>query len=642
MKIQIVVRLTLLIWIGLTTAVCFDTASGSDRNSTPTFENVTHEVGLRYRGQTFALVAADFDADGWVDLGLSNHLEVLLMRNHRGHFVEATKVSGAVQVDSHGLSWLDFDSDSRLDLLISVGAERGTGRGENLVLTQDDAHIFHPLAGIPASIMDSLGRGRCSLILDFNGDGFPDIALMNAVQPGRMHRFMLGGAEGFSENTEQSGLGEIQAECLSAVYFQPEAAPYFVAYGPGSDSGRIFQFSKEGRFVDRSVELGHRWQGPIQAAAAGDFDNDGDIDLYFVRGTGNPSDIEVRGESEVLFRLLAGAAGERVGLKISTSGPVSIDLRVAGLRMEDSIRIGPQGQPPQSMPFKVIPESFGLGAPPSMDSANPGCYVWSEETGTLRVELIGDGARTRFSSGIITGGGKISDAKMTGAVQVVGAQTNRLLQYDAGKLTDVTDRAGVGDTSSGRDAAFFDADNDGDLDLFVVNSGSRIRNLPDIFYLNDGDGTFSDVSEAAGIASGSDGRSQSLIPFDYNNDGFVDVFSANGDGPWPGNDGPLVLWANGGGKAHAGEIRLQGCGQNLGGFGTRLVVRNDDSPLALQHAPTSSRFSSSVVPVHIGMGQLDSVRLEVFWPSGISEEVALHAGESLVLTAPSCRCEKPG
>ncbi|HYO62764.1 MAG TPA: CRTAC1 family protein [Pyrinomonadaceae bacterium] len=85
-----------------------------------------------------------------------------------------------------------------------------------------------------------------------------------------------------------------------------------------------------------------------------------------------------------------------------------------------------------------------------------------------------------------------------------------------GTFTDVTDRAGVGGGRFGMGAAAADYDGDGWQDLFVTNYGS------DILYRNRGDGTFADVTEKAGINVG--GWSTCAVWFDYDADGRLDLF----------------------------------------------------------------------------------------------------------------------
>jgi len=100
------------------------------------------------------------------------------------------------------------------------------------------------------------------------------------------------------------------------------------------------------------------------------------------------------------------------------------------------------------------------------------------------------------------------------------APTNRLFANDGnGNFRDVTASAGVGDAGYGMGCAVGDYDGDGDQDLYVTNLG------PDRLYRNNGDGTFTDVSAQAGIANSS--WSVSAAFFDAEGDGDLDLFVAN-------------------------------------------------------------------------------------------------------------------
>jgi hypothetical protein len=102
-----------------------------------------------------------------------------------------------------------------------------------------------------------------------------------------------------------------------------------------------------------------------------------------------------------------------------------------------------------------------------------------------------------------------------------GKLSNRLYRNNGdGTFTDVTEKAGVGGNgafSSGCSAA--DYDNDGHVDLYVLNYNGNI------LYHNNGDGTFTDVTKKAGLESNRWGLS--AVWFDYNNDGYLDVFVGN-------------------------------------------------------------------------------------------------------------------
>ncbi len=121
-----------------------------------------------------------------------------------------------------------------------------------------------------------------------------------------------------------------------------------------------------------------------------------------------------------------------------------------------------------------------------------------------------------------------------------------------GTFTDITQKAGLaGDDNFGAGAAFLDIDKDGDLDLYVANYlkfsydlyGPRYMRgvpvyrdprqypaCPDLLYRNNGDGTFTNVSNDSGIGKHA-GWGMGMVCADYDNDGDTDIFIANDESP---------------------------------------------------------------------------------------------------------------
>lgn len=160
-----------------------------------------------------------------------------------------------------------------------------------------------------------------------------------------------------------------------------------------------------------------------------------------------------------------------------------------------------------------------------------------------------------------------------------------------GTFADVTQHAGVGDAGWGTSASFLDYDNDGWLDLYVCNyvhwskerdiacfqpSGRpdycspKSYNAPqqDVLYRNNGDGTFTNVTNQSGISAAA-GNGLGVLANDFNNDGYTDIFVAN-DMTYN------ILWINDGKGNFKNEALNYGCavdrdGQEKAGMGVFAV-----------------------------------------------------------------------
>ncbi|MFP6852090.1 MAG: CRTAC1 family protein [Pseudomonadales bacterium] len=209
----------------------------------------------------------------------------------------------------------------------------------------------------------------------------------------------------------------------------------------------------------------------------------------------------------------------------------------------------------------------------------------------------GDAVDTGYGMGVAAG-----DYDNDGDVDlyVTNYGPNVLLKNNGnGEFEDVSDVAGVADEGWGTGAAFLDLDSDGDLDLFVVNyvnwsvsieqdcfstaTGWSLAdycwptayNAParDRLYRNNGDGTFTDVSDQAGLDVAF-GNGLGVVGLDADNDGRTDVFVAN-------DMGENQLWLNRGDLRFDDEALLLGCavdehGVPKSGMGVAAVDYDND------------------------------------------------------------------
>ncbi len=122
----------------------------------------------------------------------------------------------------------------------------------------------------------------------------------------------------------------------------------------------------------------------------------------------------------------------------------------------------------------------------------------------------------------------------------LGKIPNSLLRNNGdGTFTDVTEAAGLLSFHPTQTGAWFDFDSDGDLDLFIGNESTGPNDThPAELYRNNGDGTFTECAAASDIAV--TGYIKAVVSADYNNDGRPDLYLSNRDGPniLLRNDGP--------------------------------------------------------------------------------------------------------
>ncbi|MBK8625828.1 MAG: VCBS repeat-containing protein [Saprospiraceae bacterium] len=220
-------------------------------------------------------------------------------------------------------------------------------------------------------------------------------------------------------------------------------------------------------------------------------------------------------------------------------------------------------------------------------------------------------------------------------------RTNLLYQNNGdGTFTEVGKLAGVDDNAQSWTSVVEDFDNDGDMDIFVVNHDQKNR-----LYRNNNDGTFTDVIDVSGIDALDLGAFEA-VGGDFNNDGYMDILSelfyplylGNGDLSFTGQHLPFTpgaigdfnedgfldvtyrsqLWLNNHNENHYIKMTLKGIESNPNGIGARIELYGNWGRQIRELRSGQGYSPMNTLAVHFGLGKEEKIdSLVVRWPSGI-------------------------
>ena len=502
-----------------------------------------------------------------------------------------------------------------------------------------------------------LGAGAA--LFDFDDDGDLDVYLVqsgtppgpdaasSARPPGdRLYRNDLEvHADGtrtlrFTDVTRGSGLdGRSYGMGVAAGDFDNDGRVDL--YRTGLGPNQLFRNDGGGTFTDVTREAGvgdARWS---VSASFVDFDRDGWLDLY----VGNYLVQDVDAPGPACFT----RTGERDWCGPSAYAPVPDRLyrnRGDGTFVDVTAR---------AQVAREYGPALGVAAFDADADGWPDVYVANDGEPNQLWMNRGDGT---FANRALLAGAALNDNGRTEASMGVDAgdfdadgdddlfmthltrETNTLYVNDGqGLFEDRTAAAGLGAQSvpyTGFGTAWFDFDNDGWLDLLVVNGAVQAQHQrfavragdapapaggplplrqPNQLFRNLGNGRFADVTGRAGAVFGLSEVSRGAAFGDVDNDGDVDVLVTN-------NNGPARLLINGVGQRNRWiGLRLVGTGRR-DAPGARVGVFRADGPPLWRRARADGSYASANDPrVLVGLGREASVqRVRVVWPSGREED----------------------
>ena len=214
---------------------------------------------------------------------------------------------------------------------------------------------------------------------------------------------------------------------------------------------------------------------------------------------------------------------------------------------------------------------------------------------------------------------------------------NRLyVNNGLGMFGDATLGAGVDDGGWGWGACMEDFDNDGDLDIFHVNgwpvtdgggeddpndySVDRVR-----YFENQGDRTFVETAEAAGLTDRGQGRG--VACFDSDRDGDLDLLITNNQG-----EESLIFYENQLSEVnHYLPIKLTGSGANTHGIGSWIEVRTSAATQVREIRAGNHYVSQNPAEAHFGLGAETTADVKVRWPDGSETDLTSVAVDRLLV-----------
>lgn len=276
-------------------------------NGDGTFTDVSVGSGLDTCINAFALVVGDYNNDGYPDvyatrLGFFPGDGQLFRNNGDGTFTDVTKESGLrIWGPSFSSSWVDYDCDGHLDLFVANNLGGMFDR-------KTPNRLFHNNGdGTFTEVTEQAGLHTPWPTLgsawgDYNDDGFPDLFVSNGM--GHAQLFRNNGDGTFTEVSQQAGITQY---CLGSACFwcdynndglldavqltwsDHEHVVHTMRHGEGPADGnplRIYQNNGDGTFTMRNRDIGLTGCWGTMSGNAGDFNNDGHLDI--VLGNGSP------------------------------------------------------------------------------------------------------------------------------------------------------------------------------------------------------------------------------------------------------------------------------------------------------------------------------------------------------------------
>lgn len=583
------------------------------------FENITQQANISDVGESWGTAFGDFNGDGWVDLWLNNHLAVpkLYINQKDGTFVDTFRatVDRLPREDNHGAAWADFDNDGDQDLIQLNGAGGGQSEVPNFLFVNEGGRLIERAAEF--NLDYPKGRGRMPLWLDQNRDGRLDLFVGVADRPDQKAPPTLfqQTSNRFNDVGQRLGITQKDGTFAQFSYLTGKVYPELALIG----KERVIFDVRPRELTPITSELGlNNLKGTDFVIA--DLNNDLRPDLFQTRFQTKSDLFQDTSQSFKAYFQNQGTDTLEKGVEFQTFGTLDIEIPTFNPRQ---IFIGAQGLNPDSVTFTLNPDDpNNEGLKPSQGGENAGLYIgFNPSDNRWEMRWVSGGKSQIFAQ--VKSQQAIEALTPINFNPTVGFNTDLLwLNTPNGFQQQI---AAKNVFTAAQSVTAGDFDNDMDLDLYVV-SATKVGNPNNIFYENQGDGTFkTSQNSATGTSLGVGSAAASA---DINNDGFLDLLVTNG-GSFLGNgrsildDGPTELFLNQGNQNHWLAVDLEGRDSNRDGIGSQVFVTAGGlTQLREYNGGTQSQVQNHA-RLHFGLGQNSVVdQVVVKWTNGLSQTLS--------------------
>jgi hypothetical protein len=499
-----------------------------------------------------------------------------------------------------------------------------------------------------ANIMEGYtALGASAAVADYDGDGFDDVFVTDSKLGGNNHLYHNNHNFTFTDKGEEAGVSggndETNATSDSLWFdYNNDGKPdlFVVRFGHNT----LYENLGGGKFKDVTKQAGlYRYSNAITAIAF-DYDRDGDLDLL-VGSYFQPINI-FSPENPRFFPESFETANNGGGVTVfrnKGNGTFEDVTKKAGLTLSGwTLDLGHGDADNDGFDDLYVACDFGTDR-----------FFRNNHDGTFTdITEKAIGVDTKKGMNVDWGdydNDGLLDIYVTNITDDYMREGN-FLWHNNGDLTftDVSRDTGTAETGWGWGAKFFDYDNDGWLDLYVMNgwvSAGKESYVPDVFKMvttpgidfadarnwppmgnkslsgyekkklfhNEHGQTFRNDAARHGLDSVKDGRGIAIADFD--NDGRLDIFAANA------NSDPFLYRNTVPGGQHWVQFALEGTKSNKAAVGAQVRLTAGGSTRLAYISGGNSFAGQSTNRVHFGLGSVAKVdRIEVRWPTGVKEE----------------------